>query len=321
MGNLIRHEFEETITYHKITNRIDVKFSLFQKTYQTLRQPYPFFYDSVQRIFLMAGALMVGVSLFLYFIQPFSYDFDEHRFSFWIISLLNGLLVGSLFLVYTGMIRGFAPRLIDEEYWTLGRELSFWLLFLLLTGVGNFFLRELIYDNPNNLSFHYFRTEVIHALIVGSFFLLFIVSGKYLHIVSVTTGKAASWNKVIRDYRKGQMDDSMVTITSDSPSDNIRFRIQDFLYAKVDGNYIEYYLMDNNEMVKSQIKRNTMLNVEKQLKDFPNIIRVHRSYMVNIYKVESVSGNAQGYRLGIKNCNSIVPVSRSYISIFDAMMK
>jgi len=298
-----------------------VNFSFFQKTYQTFNQPYPFFYDSVQRIFLMAGALMVGVSFFLYFIQPFSYDFDEHRFSFWIIALLNGLLVGSLFLVYIGMIRGFAPRLIDEESWTLGRELSFWLLFLLLTGIGNFFLRDLIYDNPNNLSFHYFRTEVIHTLIVGSFFLLFIVSGKYLHIVSITTGKAASWNKVIRDYRNRQMDESVVTIRSDSQSESIRFSLQDFLYAKVDGNYIEFYLTDDNGEVKCQIKRNTLLNVEKQLKDIPNIIRVHRSYIVNIHKIESVSGNAQGYRLGIKDCNSVIPVSRSYISVFDNMMK
>jgi len=264
---------------------------------------------------------MVGVSFFLYFIQPFSYDFDEHRFSFWIIALLNGLLVGSLFLVYIGMIRGFAPRLIDEESWTLGRELSFWLLFLLLTGIGNFFLRDLIYDNPNNLSFHYFRTEVIHTLIVGSFFLLFIVSGKYLHIVSITTGKAASWNKVIRDYRNRQMDESVVTIRSDSQSESIRFSLQDFLYAKVDGNYIEFYLTDDNGEVKCQIKRNTLLNVEKQLKDIPNIIRVHRSYIVNIHKIESVSGNAQGYRLGIKDCNSVIPVSRSYISVFDNMMK
>ncbi len=268
----------------------------------------------------MAAALVIGVSLFLYLIQPFSYNFDEHRFSFWVISLLNGMLVGTLFVIYTGMMKGFAPRLIDEEFWTVGREFGFWLIFILLTGVGNFFLRELIYDNPDNLSFYYLRTEVIHSLIVGSFFLLFIVTGKYLHIVSATTGKAASWDRVIRDYREEQLENSAVTIQSDSPQDQIRFRIQEFLYAKVDGNYIGFYLLSENGEVKRHIKRNTLLNVEKQLKDVPNIIRVHRSYLVNICKVESVSGNAQGYRLGIKNCDAVVPVSRSYISDFDAKM-
>jgi hypothetical protein len=268
----------------------------------------------------MAAVFVAGVSLFLFLIQPFTYNFDEHRFSFWIISLLNGLLVGVLFIIYTGMIRGFAPRLIDEEFWTLGRELGFWLLFILLTGVGNFFLRELIYDNPNNMSLFYFKTEVVHSLIVGTFFLLFIVTGKYLHIVSSITNKATTWDRIVRDYRDGQYQDAVVTIQSESPQDSVKFRLINFLYVKVDGNYIEFYLLDDNGEVKRLIKRNTMHNVEKQLKDYPNIIRVHRSYLVNISKVESVSGNAQGYRLGIKNCDDVVPVSRSYISAFDEEM-
>jgi len=268
----------------------------------------------------MAGALMFGVTLFIYFIQPFSYSFDEHRYSFWIISLLNGALVGLIFLFYIAFIRAFTPRQVEEESWTLGKELAFWLLFLFLVGVGNFFLCELIYDNPNNFSYYYFRTEVIHSLIVGSFFLLFIVTGKYLHIVSKTTGKASTWDKVVRDFREGQKENSMIFIQADSPQDSIRFRVRDFLYAKVDGNYIEFYLVNSIGEVNRQIKRNTLLNVEKQLKDVLNIIRVHRSYLVSIYKVESVNGNAQGYRLGIKNCNEIIPVSRSYISSFDSVM-
>ena len=268
----------------------------------------------------MAGAFIVGVSLFLYFIQPFSYDFDEHRYPFWIISLINGTLIGALFIVYMGIIKGFASRLIDEEFWTLGRELGFWMVFLLLAGVGNFFLRELIYDNPNNFSFYYFRTEVIHALIVGSFFLLFIVTGKYLHIVSSTTGKATTWDRVVRDFREGQQQNAEVSIQSDSPQDGIRFRIPEFLYARVDGNYIEFYLRESDGEIKRHIKRNTLLNVERQLDEIPNIIRVHRSYLVNLYKVESVQGNAQGYKLSIKDSNAEVPVSRSYIPDFDAAM-
>ena len=293
-----------------------------QKISNTLNQPYPFFYESVKRILITAGAFVLGVSHFLYLIQPFSYNFDEHRYPFWIISLLNGTLVGSIFLFYIALIKGFAPRLIDEEFWTLGRELGFWLLFLLLVGVGNFFLRELIYDNPNNFSFYYFRTEVIHSLIVGSFFLLFIVTGKYLHIVSSTIDKASTWNSVVRDYRNKQQGETEITVHAESAQDTIRFRVSEFLYAKVDGNYIEFYLMDDkNEEIQRHIKRNTLINVEEQLKDVPNIIRVHRSYLVNIYKIECVSGNAQGYRLGIKNSKDIVPVSRNYISAFDAVMR
>jgi hypothetical protein len=285
-----------------------------------LNQPYPFFYESIKRILITAGAFVIGVTLFLYLIQPFSYNFDEHRYPFWIISLMNGLLVGILFVFYMSMIKGFAPRLIEEEYWTLGRELFFWLIFLLMVGVGNFFLRELIYDNPNNFSFHYFRTEVIHSLIVGSFFLLFIVTGKYLHIVTITADKASSWNRKVSKYRNNIQGETKITVRAESEQDTIHIKVSDFLYAKVDGNYIEFYLLNENEEIEKQIKRNTLSSVEEQLRGVPNIIRVHRSYLVNIYKIDSVTGNAQGYRLSIKKSNDIIPVSRSYIPVFDTAM-
>jgi hypothetical protein len=285
-----------------------------------LNQPYPFFYESIKRILITAGAFVIGVALFLYLIQPFSYNFDEHRYPFWIISLMNGLLVGILFVFYMSMIKGFAPRLIEEEYWTLGRELFFWLIFLLMVGVGNFFLRELIYDNPNNFSFHYFRTEVIHSLIVGSFFLLFIVTGKYLHIVTITADKASSWNRKVSKYRNNIQGETKITVRAESEQDTIHIKVSDFLYAKVDGNYIEFYLLNENEEIEKQIKRNTLSSVEEQLRGVPNIIRVHRSYLVNIYKIDSVTGNAQGYRLSIKKSNDIIPVSRSYIPVFDTAM-
>jgi DNA-binding LytR/AlgR family response regulator len=52
--------------------------------------------------------------------------------------------------------------------------------------------------------------------------------------------------------------------------------------------------------------------VELQLKKFKNIIRCHRSYIVNLENIENISGNLQGYQLNFKQYTEQVPVSRSY---------
>lgn len=285
-----------------------------------LFQPYPFYYHSVKRIFIMAGILTVTVALFIYLIRPFTYDYAEHRFPFWVISAFNGLLVGILFLFYTGMIRGFTPQLFLERHWTLGKELGFWFLFIFITGIGNFFLRELIYTSPENLSFYFLRLEIMHSMIVGTFFLLLIIMGKYIHIVTTTQDKANTWSKHVRDFRQKQFHNPSVTVISESPQEQISFHLAELLYIIVDGNYVELHLLNKDGTTRRHILRNTLGNVEKQLKTHSHILRVHRSYMVNITKITSVAGNAQGYKLQIENCESPVPVSRTYLPSFDDAM-
>jgi len=283
-------------------------------------QPYPFYYHSGKRILLMAGILTAAVSLFIYFIQPFSYNFAEHKYTFSVISFLNGFLVGLLFLLYTGLIRGFSPHFFRERYWTLGKEVAFWIFFILITGVGNFFLRELIYDNPENFSLNFLKLEVVHSLTVGMLFLIAILTGKYIHILTTTRDKAVSWNKRVKNFREKEFENPTVTVTAESPMDHITFRLSEFLYAMVDGNYVEFHLRKKDGSSRRHITRNTLANVEKQLWHYPNILRVHRSYIVNIGKVNSVSGNAQGYKLQIEGTDDTIPVSRSYISSFDEVM-
>jgi DNA-binding LytR/AlgR family response regulator len=41
-----------------------------------------------------------------------------------------------------------------------------------------------------------------------------------------------------------------------------------------------------------------------------NIYRCHKSYLVNLAKVNHVSGNAQGYKLHLKDVEDQIPVSR-----------
>lgn len=62
----------------------------------------------------------------------------------------------------------------------------------------------------------------------------------------------------------------------------------------------------------------TLKEFEEQLKAFSFVFKVHRSYIVNLQAIESISGNAQGYVLCIKHFSEgSIPVSRSTIEAFN----
>ena len=58
--------------------------------------------------------------------------------------------------------------------------------------------------------------------------------------------------------------------------------------------------------------RVTLTKIIENLKEYPNIIRCHKSYIINSDYVLDISGNARGYLLKIKFISINVPVSRSF---------
>jgi hypothetical protein len=273
------------------------------------------------RVGIQAIILVVVVTLFQYVFQPFSYDFEEHRFSFFTISLLNGFLVSFVFLIFITILKTLTPNFFRRQQWTVGKEIGFWAVLLLAIGIGMFFRRELIYNNPNNLSFRYLITEVVNTFLVGSLIAIVSVMINYIQLLKSTTKKAKTWDKLVQNFRKDQYEDPSITITAKSPKDNINFRLSEIVYATSDGNYVEFYLQDQKGKISRYIKRNTLSGTEEQLSNHPSILRTHRSYLVNIHKIDSVRGNAQGYKLTLTGIETQIPVSRNHIPSFEAAME
>jgi hypothetical protein len=268
----------------------------------------------------MAAILTIAVFLFNYIIEPFSNNFDEHRFSFLVISLLNGLLVGVVITAFLFLLRVTAPKSFRDEGWTIGKEIALWLTLLLLIGIANFFLRELIYDNPNNFSFRYLMTEIVNTFIIGSFFAVVAVMINYIYLLRASAENTLKWNELVKIPSNLDTGKSLITITAPSEQDTLVFRHKDFLFAKSDGNYVEFMIKNENGTTDQKITRNTLASVDEQFSGYVNIIKVHRSYIVNLQHVQSVDGNAQGYKLTLSNSKILVPVSRTYIPVLDAAL-
>lgn len=274
-----------------------------------LRQPYPYYFNQ-QGLGKLVLAILFLSFFFLYFFEPFKVVTEEHRIAyFWICFLHAAVSSGVFYGCYT--LINFLK--IDEQKWTITREAGGLIFTFLLIGLANFLLRDIVYDNPNNWSLQYLYEEIRNTFLVGIMMILILVPLNFARIYSRNSRKAELHQAA---SEKNSPTFSQVFIETQLKADDFILDLESFLFAKAEGNYLEFHFTSESEK-KKQLKRITIKDLEAQLATFSYIIKTHRSYLVNLKNVTEVSGNAQGYQLTMKQNSANVPVSRGSLNKFD----
>lgn len=92
------------------------------------------------------------------------------------------------------------------------------------------------------------------------------------------------------------------------------------LYLKSENNYTSIYYFQNKKVERKLIRTN--LKSISETFDNPNLIRIHRSYMVNLKKVEIIHREKRGFQLEIEHLpNLLLKVSDNYKHIFEEKIK
>jgi hypothetical protein len=284
------------------------------KIHQFLNQPYPFYYRGTE---LMVFIIVIfAMALFFnYSFEPFTVNRSEHKMSYFWISVIHSLSPIVIVLLLSILLY-FNKNLVDS--WTLKKELTFFFWLLLLTGIAQFLIRDLIYDNPQNWSWHYLQEEVRNTLLVGMLFAAILIPLNLNRLLLQNQKKALEISKSLN--KKTIPERKKLTIRTKLKSDDFNLDPYCFLYAKADGNYMEIYVLEQGRTEK-QVRRIPMKDLENQLQAFSWIVKTHRSFLVNLKYVEEVNGNAQGYRLTLKHIQESIPVSRYSITSFEASLK
>lgn len=97
--------------------------------------------------------------------------------------------------------------------------------------------------------------------------------------------------------------------------DKLRFSVkqEDLLYLEAADNYVTLYYNDKGKIARFLI-RNTLKNFEEQLRS-RNIIRCHRSYIVNFEKIKVIRKEKDGLHFELDLETPIdLPVSKTYVS-------
>jgi len=246
---------------------------------------------------------------FSYFFEPFEVNRTEHRFDYFWICIIHAILPILIAFVYFSILN-FSIK--DDLKWTLRKEAFHLTILLFLFGFGSFLIRDIVYDKPDNWELHYLIEEVTNTILVGFLLLLILLP---LNIQRLQNKYKASALTLDKSISKKSIPIGTLEILSTIPSENFTIDISKFIFAQVDANYIDIYIKSSTGIEKKMI-RQSLKNLENQLKPFSLIFQTHRSYLANISYIKSVSGNAQGYLITLSNCELKIPVSRSKIEAF-----
>jgi len=247
------------------------------------------------------------VFLFLYLFTPFRLnEREEDLFALCLgFGLITAISMIGLNIVVTAMFR----RLFVEEKWTVGREILWTMVNIGVIGIGNAY-----YFNywGGNFSIGTILLFTGFAMAVGIFPVSISVlineavkSKKYQKASVDINTQIQSQSKPTSPYTQQKT----IVLPSQNAGEELSLYENQLLYIKASDNYSEVYFTDVTGEKKA-ILRNSLKAMEEAIGNNDKIIRCHKSYIVNLSKVASVTGNAQGYRLLLNEVKAEIPVSR-----------
>lgn len=271
---------------------------------QYLNQPYPLFGNRWKIII----SVSLFISFFMYFFQPFGLSSlkNEFRSSFemgyGVITFM--VLVFDLFIIPIIFKRRFEP-----QKWTVLNQILWQIWILFTIGLFNFLYSSMFLDfSDSSKAFFIFQ---FYTLLVGVIPVVVITVVIQNRLLVENLKTANEFNTDLNSRNTAPLDHYKVCIIADNSKDKFEVDLSDFIYIASTGNYIQIFYEKDN-VLKSNVLRNTLKQTEEQLKDITSIIKCHRAFLVNRNKIVRVKGNSQGLRLIMQGTDEEIPVSRNF---------
>lgn len=246
------------------------------------------------------------VFLFLFVFRPFG--LAELGSSLWWITAGYGLVCTAVMLLLNVALFPVMPRFFAEENWTIGKELFWTVVNIFFIGLANALYTATL--GFSDFSLNTILSFEIYTLSLGVFPAAVAIALTEARQKSHFEKESEVLNEVL-DHRtelKSDYKTGIINIDSENAGEGFSINSEALLFVRAADNYAEVYYLEQDKAVR-KVVRNTLKNLEASFKT-PVFMRCHKSYLVNLKKVNHVSGNAQGYKLHLDNCDELVPVSR-----------
>jgi membrane protein implicated in regulation of membrane protease activity len=241
----------------------------------------------------------VIVFLILYLLQPFG--FSMYQGNKLLLSLLFGAVTFGCCLIY-----GFVERPLIQRVspWRIWHEALSILAMILFIGICNFFVCSWVFHFPVTLIS--FLAFLYWTLIIGMFVTVCSVSLSYYRYLR-------NQLETLLDKTTDQQVDITVTIHDTNVRGNdLQLSINDLLFIEAQKNNVAVSYMNDGHVATTEL-HTTLAAVLDDLQAYENIFQCHRSFVVNLNNITSAQGNSNGYQLRLGKCQTIVPVSRTYV--------
>ena len=106
----------------------------------------------------------------------------------------------------------------------------------------------------------------------------------------------------------------LMTFISENAKHKLQVKPSNLLYVKSVDNYVEIYFLSDSQ-VKCELMRTSLKKIEQQFSKIHFLNRCHRSYIVNVQKVNQIQSSGRQMQLDLGQ-SILIPVSQKYQSSF-----
>ena len=269
---------------------------------ELLSKPYNLLESNKFRyIYVFGGAGFAF--LFLWIFEPFKlYNLGNiDKF----ISL--ALYIGGAFPGIILQFFFFQNKLIKT--YTIGINI-FWLaLSFFLIGSSVFFVHVFLFKNGifYFFDFIFFQGVILAINIIPTSITILI---HYNYLINSRLKKVAKINNNIINKPNNLQKDKIITLKSQYKNDMLELSLDSLFYITSADNYINVCYKDA-QSIKHKLLRSSLSEITKSFNGQPELLRCHKSYIINKTKIESLTGNAAGYKIKLKSYSELIPVSRN----------
>jgi len=253
-------------------------------------------------------SISLGVFLFVLFFQPFPLDkFDFNNLLIFVAGL------GAIIFLFMVLVRVAFPMFIQNENQNNHEPLipSYMGGFILLVLSSVAFAFYLHYVGLVGISFYIMLKVVLICLAPPVILWLYDTLKELKQQNELLVKEKKIIQQQIEKYEEDYLNKSL-EFSSENSTEKLTFRIVEVVFIKSADNYVEIVYKEDN-LFKKKLIRNTLKNIEQQIKPYSNFIRCHRICIVNTHYIEKLNRDYNNHWLTLKGYDEPIPVSRQYL--------
>ena len=284
--------------------------------FENLNQPYPFNNNFKHNLRTITFVCMGFMLIMLYF-QPFGINFLATPKDGYFV-LFIGLASAATFFLNTLFLPGLFPKLFDSANWTVKKELiwNVWMFALMIVG---FTLIAIVFRISGMQSLTVFRSGAL-ALLPLILFNLSNYNNSLKSKVAQVIDSGRHWLAEEREKKALHNPiNERVHFESDNGKEVFEEDLRNIVLIQSASNYVEIFYREGT-IIRKQIIRQTLSNVESLLSGFQNIKKCHRCCLVNMDQISRLTGIAPNYTLESKGLDFRIPIARQNVSQFRKLL-
>jgi hypothetical protein len=253
-------------------------------------------------------SISFGLFLFILFFQPFALNKFDFNNKLLFIAGFGAIVFAVMLLVSTAFLWIIYKNRQSGNGNIISSYLSGFFILTLCSVAFAFYLR---YVGSASISFYIMFKIVLICMTPPVVLKLYdSYEGLIQQNISLISEKKLI-QKRIEKYEEDNLNKS-VEFISETSGENLTLLISEVVFIQSADNYVEVTFMEGQKLKKALI-RNTLKNIELQIKQYSNFIRCHRTFVVNLHYVVKLNHDYNSHWVTIKGYDEKVPVSRQYL--------